>query len=109
MLCMSPRLTLLLLPWEISCTGYWIGSHRLLAISLVSAQKCSKLISKIRKFVFLLYTTTKNGQGRGGVSGHIHLTRRGASTLSSQTPHRYDPRCIIAQWTDLSVLCSREL
>ena len=35
----------------------------------------------------LLYMTTTNGQGRGGVQGHIHLTHRGASALSGQLAH----------------------
>jgi hypothetical protein len=30
----------------------------------------------------LIYTTTTNGQGHGGVLGHLHLTRRGSSALS---------------------------
>ena len=56
----------------------------------------------------ILCTTTTNGQGHGGVPGHIHLTHRGASALSGQAPHRSDPKFVAAQWTDLSTLCSRE-
>eukprot|EP00253_Pinus_taeda_P025811 PITA_25811 len=52
--------------------------------------------------------TTTHGQGRGGVRGHIHLPRRGASALASQALHRSDPSCATAQWTKLSALCSGE-
>ena len=56
----------------------------------------------------LLRMTKINGQGHGGVPGHIHLTHRGSSKLSGQAPHRSDPRCAATQWTDLFPFCSRE-
>ena len=52
--------------------------------------------------------TTTDGQGCGGVRGHIHLPRRVSSTLLGQELHQFDPRCIAAQWTNLSVLRSGE-
>ena len=46
----------------------------------------------------LLHMKTTNGQGLGGVSGHLHLTRRGASALLGQAPHQSDPRRVAARW-----------
>ena len=96
-------------------------------ISLVSGKQCSKLISKIKKFVFpddtpsrkeedgghnlqtrALCMTTIDGQGRGGVQGHLHLPHWGASARLGEALHRSDPRSIVYQWTHLSVLYSRE-
>ena len=51
-----------------------------------------------------LHMTTIDGQGRGGVQGHLHLPRKGSSALSGQALHQSDPRCVAAQWTNLSVL-----
>ena len=102
MLCMSPVLALLLLRWEIIYTGY--QRYHPLPLSLWLLQN--------REVCFLddlpsrqeedhshnlqtrpLRMTTKNGQGHGGVLGHIHVTHWGASPLSGQAPHRSDPRC----------------
>jgi hypothetical protein len=78
------------------------------AISLISAKKCSKIISQTGKFVFLMIFlrerrrlwphpqplekapphTTTDGQGHGGVQGHLHLTHRG--TLHCQVKHSID-------------------
>eukprot|EP00253_Pinus_taeda_P022234 PITA_22234 len=69
----------------------------LTAISLVTVKQCRPL-----------RMATIDGQGHGGVRGYLHLPHRGASALSVQSLHRFDPTCVIVQWTNLSTLHSRE-
>lgn len=51
---------------------------------------------------------TADGQGCGGVRGHLHLPRRHSFALSGQAVHRSNPRCVTSQWTNLTTLCFRE-
>ena len=124
MLCLSLDLTLLLLLWEISCTRY--QRYHCLPLSLWLLQ--NNVVSsfpkpgnlffwwsalRARRILWprppgLLRITTTNGQGCGGVWGHLDLTHRGASAMSCQAPHWFDLRCTATQWTDLSVLCYGE-
>jgi hypothetical protein len=98
-----------------------------IAISLVTAKQCSKLISKTRKFVFLmicpqgkkktLATTSTQGSSTRKQRmdklveeyRDIFISPTGVPlALLGQAPHRYDPRCVDAQWIDLSALCFGE-
>ena len=55
-----------------------------------------------------LRTITIDGQGHGGLQGHLHLPHRGSSALSGQALHRSDPMCATTQQTNLLALHSRE-
>ena len=125
MLCMNQGPVLSLLLWEISCTGYRGSTAYCHLFDYCKTMQYTHFQN--REICFPddtpsrkeedgghglqtgpLHTTTIDGQGRGGVRGHIHLPRRGSSTLSGQALHRSDPRCTATQWTNLSVLRSWE-
>ena len=103
---------------------YWISEVAPpIAISLITAKKCNKIISQTKIFFSLSFTpgkeegychdfqggilciTTSDGQGHGGVQGYFCLTHKGTSALSGQALHQFDPWHVISRWNDLSMLC----
>ena len=74
---MSLGLVLLLSLWEISCT--WYKSYQCLLLSLcLLRKKCSKLISKTRKFVFLMI------RSQGKKKTMAMTSRQGSSARQQQ-------------------------